>query len=294
MLILIADAFDSGLADKLARFGEVTRDVDRLPEADILLVRSKTKATAEYLKSAKKLKLILRGGVGTDNIDKAFCEDRGILVRNTPRSPAIAVAELAFALMLSVPNHLHEAHASMERGEWKKKELKRTELHGKTLGLVGIGNIAQAVAVRAAAFGMRVIAYDKYVESSGVAEMIKTLPEMLAQADYVSLHLPLTDETRGLIGKDALAAMKDGVVVINTGRGLTVDTPAMVAALESGKVRAYATDVWQSDPPPADDPLLKAPNVIKVPHIGASSVENLARIGDECVERIEDFLGGAK
>ena len=212
MLILIADAFDSGLADKLARFGEVTRELDRLPEADVLLVRSKTKATAEFLRPAKKLKLIIRGGVGTDNIDKAYCAEYGITVRNTPRSPAIAVAELAFALMLSVPNHLHEAHASMERGEWLKKELKRTELHGKTLGLVGIGNIAQAVAVRAAAFGMRVIAYDKYVESSGVAEMIKTLPDMLAQADYVSLHLPLTDETRGLIGEKALAAMAQDMI----------------------------------------------------------------------------------
>lgn len=294
MLILIADAFDTGLAGKLARFGEVTRELDRLPEADVLLVRSKTKATAQFLAPARNLKLIIRGGVGTDNIDKAYCAERGITVRNTPRSPAIAVAELAFALMLAVPNRLLEAHGSMARGEWLKKELKRTELHGKTLGLVGIGNIAQAVAVRAAVFGMRVLAYDKYVPSSGVAEMVKTLPDLLAQADYVSLHLPLTDETRGMIGAAAIAAMKDGAVVINTGRGLTVDTPAMVAALESGKVRAYATDVWQSDPPPADDPLLKAPNVIMCPHIGASSVENLARIGDECVECIDDFLGGAR
>jgi D-3-phosphoglycerate dehydrogenase len=202
------------------------------------------------------------------------------------------VAELAFAMMLAVPNHIVKANESMRMGEWLKKELKRTELHGKTLGLVGIGNIAQAVATRAKAFGMHVIAYDRYVESSRLAVLKPTLEEMVAEADYISLHVPLTDETMHMINKDVIAKMKDGVIIINTGRGRTVDSADVIAALESGKIAAYATDVWPKDPPDADYPLLKAPNVFMTPHLGASSKENLLRIGEEVVERIEAFLGG--
>ncbi len=292
MLILISDAFDPSLEGKLAKYGEVTTDKNRLSEADVVLVRSKTKCDREYIMSAPNLKLIVRGGVGTDNIDKVCCAEKGIIVNNTPKAPSIAVAELAFAMMLAVPNHIVQANESMRTGKWLKKELKRTELHGKTLGLVGIGHIAQAVAVRAKAFGMHVIAYDKYVESSRLAVLVPTLEEMVAQADYISLHVPLTDETMHMINKDLIAHMKDGVIVINTGRGRAVDSAAIIAALESGKIAAYATDVWPKDPPDADYPLLKAPNVFMSPHLGASSKENLLRIGDEVCERIENFLGG--
>ncbi len=292
MLILISDAFDPGLEAKLAEFGEVTTDKGRLSEATVVLIRSKTKATREYIDSAPNLKMIIRGGVGTDNIDKPYCADKGIIVHNTPHAPSIAVAELAFAMMLAVPNHIVKGHQSMLEGKWIKKELKRTELNGKTLGLVGIGNIAQAVATRAAAFGMKVIAYDKYVDSSPLAAMCGTLEEMVADADYISMHLPLTDETRGMINAKIIGQMKDGAVIINTGRGLTVDADDLVAALESGKVAAYATDVWPKDPPPQDYPLLKAPNVFMSPHLGASSKENLLRIGDEVCGHIEKFLGG--
>ncbi|MCP4290291.1 MAG: hydroxyacid dehydrogenase [bacterium] len=292
MLILISDAFDPGLAQKLEKFGSVTTDKGRLAEASVVLVRSKTTCDREYIDNAPELKMIIRGGVGTDNIDKIYCKEKGIIVHNTPKSPSIAVAELAFALMISVPNHIARANESMHNGEWLKKEMKRTELNGKTLGLVGIGNIAQAVATRATAFGMKVIAYDKYVDSSGVAEMISTLDEMVAQADYISLHLPLTDDTRDLINADVISKMKDGVIVVNTGRGLTVEANDMVAALKSGKVAGYATDVWPKDPPPADYPLLDAPNVFMTPHLGASSKENLLRIGEEVCDHIENFLGG--
>lgn len=294
MLILISDAFDPSLPEKLGRFGEVTDDKGRLAEANVVLVRSKTKCTAEWIEQAPELKLIIRGGVGTDNIDKVVCAEKGIVVHNTPKAPAVAVAELAFAMMLAVPNNLVQAHQTMSAGEWAKKQLKRTELFGKTLGLVGIGNIARAVAWRAKAFGMKVVAYDKYVVESDAAEMIPSLEDMVAQADYVSLHLPLTDETRGMINADVLGRMKDGVVVINTGRGLTVDTDAMVAALESGKVKTFATDVWPSDPPAADFPLLKAPNVLMAPHLGASTTENLLRIGDEVVDIIDVFVKEGK
>ncbi len=292
MLILISDAFDPGLEAKLTKFGEVTTDKTRLADVNIALIRSKTTCDREYIDNAPNLKMIIRGGVGTDNIDKVYCAEKGIIVHNTPHSPSIAVAELAFALMIAVPNHLIKANDSMREGKWIKKELKRTELHGKTLGLIGIGNIAQAMATRATAFGMKVIAFDKYVETSDKATMCATLEEMVGQADYISMHLPLTDETRGMINAQTIELMKNGVVIVNTGRGLTVDADDLKVALESGKVAAYATDVWPKDPPAADYPLLNAPNVLMTPHLGASSKENLLRIGDEVVGHIENFTGG--
>lgn len=289
MLILISDAFDPSLPQKLSRFGEVTDDKERLKDAHVVLVRSKTKCTKEYIDSAPNLRLIVRGGVGTDNIDKAHAQERGIIVRNTPKASGIAVAELAFALLLAVPNRLIEGHLGMTEGRWLKKELKRTELCGKTLCLVGVGNIATEVAVRAKAFGMTIKAYRRSGAPYEHAEVEPTLAEALADADYVSLHLPLTDETRGLIDAGALAHMKDGAVLVNTGRGATVVAEDVAAALQSGKLAAYATDVWPSDPPPPDYPLLGAKNVIMLPHLGASTKENLLRIGDE-VEAILDEL----
>ncbi len=292
MLILISDAFGPDLPEKLKRFGEVTDDKSRLSEADVVLVRSKTKCTKEYIDSAPGLKLIIRGGVGTDNIDKAYAAQKGIVVHNTPKASGIAVAELAFALMLTVPNRIIEGHNSMKEGKWIKKELKRTEVFGKTLCLVGTGNIATEFAKRAKAFGMNINAYRKSGKPHEIAQVKPTLAEALKDADYVSLHLPLTGETRNLVDAQAISAMKEGVIIINSGRGATVDADAMAKALLEGKVRAYATDVWPSDPPPDDYPLLKAPNVIMTPHLGASSKENLGRIGEEVVDIIDKFIKG--
>jgi D-3-phosphoglycerate dehydrogenase len=289
MLILICDAFDASLPQRLTAYGEVTTDIGRLPEADVALVRSKTKCTADWIAGAPKLKLIIRGGVGIDNIDQAAAKAKGIQVRNTPLASAIAVAELAFAFLIAIPNRLVEAHNSMRDGKWLKKELKRTELFGKTLGLVGIGHIGSEVALRARAFGMRVLAYDPYVESSENAQMVTDLKELFGEADYISLHLPLTDETRGMINAESIAWMKDGVVIINTGRGKCVVEEDLAGALAGGKVAAYATDVFTSDPPPPESPILSAPNVLLTPHIGASSKENLLRIGDEVVAILSEF-----
>ncbi len=290
MLILICDAFDKSLPDRLKKFGEVTEDASRLPDAEVALVRSKTKCTAEWIAGAPKLKLIIRGGVGLDNIDQPAAKARGIQVKNTPAASSVAVAELAFALMLSVPNRLIEAHNAMKlEGKFLKKEIKRTELYQKTLGLVGIGRIAGEVAKRAAAFGMRVLAYDPFVKHSDVAILVPTIKELFAKADYISLHVPLSDDTRNMINKDAIAAMKDGVVIVNTGRGKCVVEADLAEALKSGKVAAYATDVWYSDPPDPSSPLLSAPNVFMTPHIGASSKENLLRIGNEVVALLEDW-----
>jgi len=288
MKILISDAFDPSLPDRLKKFGEVTDDKSQVPEADVVLIRSKTKCTREYIDGAPNLKLIIRGGVGLDNVDREYAKEKGITVHNTPAASSVAVAELAFAHMLAVPNRLIEGHNTMAEGKWEKKQLKRTELMGKTLGLIGIGRIATEVAKRALAFGMKVIAYDKYVDQSDMAEM-KSFDEVLAQADHLSLHTPLTDETRGMINKDTIAKMKDGVVIVNTGRGKCAIEEDVVAALESGKIRTYANDVWYSDPPPPECPLLKAPNMQMTPHLGASSKENLLRIGDIIVDILENF-----
>ncbi len=290
MLILIADAFDASLPGQLEQFGTVTTDPADAAKADIILVRSKTKCTKEYIDAAPKLKLIIRGGVGIDNIDSEYAKSKGIMVRNTPKASSVAVAELAVSLMLGVCNQLQEAWNSMDRGEWKKKEIKRTELNGKTLALMGIGNIATQVAIRAKAFGMRVVAFDAFVKHSDHAELLPTAEEAILQADYVSLHLPLTDGTKGMIGKEILDKLTKQPVFINTGRAGVVDAEAMVAALESGKVGVYATDVWSKDPPPADELLLNAPRVLKTPHIGGSTKENLGRIGAEALAIVKEFV----
>jgi len=288
MKILISDAFDPSLPGKLAAFGEVTDDKDKVAEVDVVLVRSKTKCDRAYIDRAKKLRLIIRGGVGLDNIDVDYARSKGIQVFNTAEASAVAVAELAFALMIAVPSRLVDGHVSMTQRHWLKKELKRTELMGKTLGLIGAGNIGTELARRALAFGMRVIAYDPLLKGHELVELVR-LEELFRQADYLSLHVPLTDETRGMINRETIATMKDGVVIVNTARGKCVAEADVAEALKSGKLRAYATDVFYSDPPDPACPLYDAPNVVMTPHIGASSTENLLRIGDVVVHILEDF-----
>jgi D-3-phosphoglycerate dehydrogenase len=290
MKILLSDAFDPSLPGRLKKFGEVTDDKGQLAECEVVLIRSKTKATREYIDSAPKLKVIIRGGVGLDNVDQAYAKEKGIKVLNTPAASSVAVAELAMAFLVAIPNKLVEGHMSMKEGKWLKKDLKRTELFQKTLGLIGIGRSGSEVALRAKAFGMDVIAYDKFLTSHPVARLV-TLDELLKRADFISLHTPLTDETKGMINAGLIGKMKDGVIIVNTGRGKVIHEPDLAAALASGKVRAYGTDVWESDPPPETSPLLKAPNVYMAPHIGASSAENLLRIGDVIVELLEQHYG---
>jgi len=289
MHILIADAFDAKLPERLSAFGEVSSDLATLAKANVLLVRSKTKVTPDLLAQAPALQLVIRGGVGMDNVDKKACAEKGVKAVNTPRASSVAVAEMAMAFMVAIPARLIEAHTSMKEGKFLKNELKRTELFKKTLGLVGAGAIASEVAKRAAAFGMKVLAYDPFLKEHPIAQLVGSLEELAAQSDFISLHTPLTDETKGMINAALIAKMKDGVILVNTGRGKCVVEEDLVAALASGKVRAYGTDVWPSDPPPADCPLLTAPNVFMAPHIGASSKENLGRIGDEVVAILTDF-----
>lgn len=289
MLILLSDAFDPGLPEKLAKYGEVTDDKSRVSEAEVVLIRSKTKVTKEYIDGAPNMKLVIRGGVGLDNVDLVYAKEKGVTVHNTAAASSVAVAELAFALMIAMPNHLPRAHQSMVEGKWEKKQLKRTELFKKTLGVLGMGRIGTEIGKRGKAFDMNVIAYDPFVKSSEVAEMKGSVADILANSDYVSLNMPLTDDTKGMINKDTLAKAKDGIRFVNTGRGKCVEEADMVEALKSGKVAGFATDVWYSDPPESN-PFVGLDNVVMAPHIGASTKENLLRIGDIIDELIGEYV----
>lgn len=290
MKILLSDAFDPSLPDLLRKYGEVTSNKDEAPEADVILVRSKTKCTKEYIDLAKKVRLIIRGGVGLDNIDVKYAQEKGIEVHNTADASSIAVAELAFAMMIAVPNRLVESDISMKEGKWLKKELKRTELSGKTLGILGCGKIGTEVAKRAQAFGMNIIGYDPTVDVHDIITIKVTIDEVYHDADYLTMHTPLTEKTLGMINKESIAKMKDGVVIINTGRGKCVIEQDVVDALNSGKIGFYCNDVWYSDPP-ENSPLYKAKNTLLTPHIGASTNENLLRIGKAVDRIIGKFVG---
>ena len=284
MLILISDSFDSSLPEKLSKYGEVTDDKSRINEAEVLLIRSKTKVTKEYIDTSPKLKLVIRGGVGLDNVDLQYAGGKGITVHNTAAASAIAVAECAFTLMIGIANHVARADSSMREGGWIKKELKRTELYKKTLGIIGLGRIGTELAKRAAAFEMNVVAYDPFVEKSDFADMRLELKDVLNISDYVSLHLPLIDTTRRIINSETLKEFKDGSFLINTGRGKIVVEKDVADALQNGKLAGFGNDVWYSDPPETN-PFVHLPNVLMMPHLGASTKENLLRIG-EIVENI--------
>lgn len=289
MLILISDAFDDSLPETLSKYGEVTSDLSRLPEAEIVLVRSKTKCTKEWIDTATSLKMIIRGGVGLDNIDCDYARGKGVRVLNTADASTTAVCELAFALMIALPNHVTTGDSSMREGKWLKKELKRTELHGKTLGILGLGRIGLALAQRARAFQMKVLGWHPDVYFTDWAEICGSMNEVLERSDYVSLHTPLTSGTKGMINKDTLSHFKKGAYLINTARaGVCVDED-LVEALKGGKLAGYATDVWPKDPPDGS-PLYEAPNTIFTPHIGASTKENMGRIGIIADRLIADYV----
>ena len=288
MKILLADSFFPDLPRRLSRFGEVYSDMGRLSEAEVLIVRSKTRVDAAMMDSAPGLKYVIRGGVGVDTIDVESARARGIRVDNTPEASSVAVAELAFSMMLALASRICEADSSMKQGKWLNKDLERTELMGKTLGLVGIGRIAREVALRARAFGMEVIAFDKFVPKSDVAAMV-SLEEVWAKSDYISLHVPLTDETKGMINAAAIAKMKKGVRIVNTCRGQVFSEEVVAAALADGRLGGYGADVFYSEPPEGS-PLLSAPRTVLAPHLGASTEENLARLGDCIVDRMKEYV----
>lgn len=250
---------------------------------DAMVVRSATKVRKPALDAARGLKLIVRAGVGLDNIDVDYAKEKGIEVLNTPRASTDSVAELALAHMFALARSLVRATETMRGGKWEKKAFHGIELQGKTLGVIGIGRIGQALARRALALGMKVIAYDKYVQTSPIPEVkMVSLEELLRESDFVSLHIP-PDPTGPVIGAREIALMKDGAFLINCARGGVVDEKALLEALNSGKLAGAGLDVFEEEPP-TDMELLQHPKVTLTPHIGAQTHEAQARIGEELVE----------
>jgi D-3-phosphoglycerate dehydrogenase len=258
-----------------------------LPGYDGMVVRSRTKVRQALIDVCPNLRVIVRGGVGLDNIDADYARTKGITVMNTPLASSASVAELTIAYMFALARSLHQTSASMKAEKWEKKAFEGIELGGKTLGLIGIGNIGREVARRANALGMTVLAYDPYVKSAEGVKLVQ-LDDLLKASDYISLHLPKTKESAGMLGAQAFAKMKDGVRIVNCARGGIVDEQALYDALISGKVAAAAMDVYAEEPP-TDWKLVKLPNVIASPHIGAATKEAQGRVGAEVAQKLIDF-----
>jgi D-3-phosphoglycerate dehydrogenase / 2-oxoglutarate reductase len=263
-----------------------------LVDADALLVRSATTVDARLMDRARCLRIIARAGTGVDNVDVAAASSRGILVVNAPGANSISVAEHACALMLALARSVPAADRAMKDGRWEKKRFVGTELRGKTLGVAGLGRIGQEVAQRARAFGMRVVAHDPYISrevAAGLGVELMSLDELCAHADYLTLHLPSTSETRQILDDRRFAACKPGIRLINTARGELIDEAALRRAIEKGIVAAAALDVFQAEPP-VDWSLAQLPQVIATPHIAASTEEAQELVGIETAVTVRDFL----
>ncbi len=265
-------------------------------ESDALITRSGTAVTEELVSAGNRLRVIGRAGVGLDNVDVDACTARGILVINAPTANIISATEHTMAMMLALCRNIPEAHASVKRGEWMRSKFMGIELNAKTLGIIGLGRIGTRVTLRAKAFGMRVIAFDPYIASTVFervgAEQV-TLEELLAQSDVITVHTPLTEETRSLIGADEIAKMKDGVIVLNIARGGIYDEKALAEALNRGKVAGAAIDVYVDEPPGKDHPLVAAKNTIVSPHIGANTIEAQDRVAVQTSEMVVEALRGS-
>jgi len=308
MKVAICDPIDKKAIEELKALNVEVYDFSDLPkeelagklqDMEIVIVRSATKVKGELLDALKNAKLIIRGGVGLDNIDLEGAKAKGIKVVNTPEASSISVAELVIGFMFALSRHIVRGTVGLREGKWEKKQLKGTELFGKTLGIIGMGRIGREVAKRAKCLGMNVIATRHVREIP--EELAKTVSydELYKEADFISIHIPLTEKTRHMISKEArhmiskeaFEKMKDGAVIINCSRGGVVDEKALLEALKSGKVKGAALDVFEVEPP-VDNELLKLDNVIGTPHIGASTKEAQARIGAAIVEKIKSFLEG--
>jgi len=275
----------TGLASDELR--EAVRDCDGL------IVRSETKVTAELMDAASRLRVIGRAGVGVDNIDVAAATARGIVVMNAPDGNTITTAEHTIALLVSLARRVPQANTSLRAGRWERKRFIGVELQGKTLGIVGLGRIGRVVASRARAFGMNIVAYDPFVAPDQARDLeleIAPLDEVFARADFLTVHTPLTAETRGIVGAQAFSKMKRGVRVINCARGGLVDERALLAAIKEGIVAGAALDVFEQEPPPADHPLLALDEVIATPHLGASTTEAQEGVALTVAEQMRDYL----
>lgn len=266
---------------------------ERIKDADGVIVRSATKITADLMDNAEKLRVIGRAGVGVDNIDIKAATERGIVVMNAPDGNTITTAEHTIALLVSMARNVPQAHAKLQSGTWDKKSFVGVELNGKTLGVIGLGRIGKHVANIAKGFGMKILAFDPFVTDEQAKESgieLGKLDDVLSKADFITIHTPVTDETRGIIGSDAFSKMKDGVRLINCARGGLVDEDALLEAVENGKVAAAALDVYSSEPISDDSPLLKNEKIITTPHLGASTTEAQEGVALTVAEQMRDYL----
>lgn len=299
--ILVTDGMESSGVEKLKALGfEVIEKFyepqalgDALADIDVLVVRSATKVKKDIIEKAVesgRLKLVIRGGVGVDNIDVACAIENGINVTNTPNASSASVAELAIAHMFAVSRFLPAANVTMRSGKWNKKNYEGIELYGKTIGLIGFGRIAKEVAKRALALGMKVLYTDIIGKVDGYDDYeYCDFNDILNKADFISLHIPLCKDNSAVIGKDEIAQMKDGAYIINCARGGVVCEAALLEALNSGKIAGAGIDVFVEEPTKNQE-LVNHPNVSVTPHIGAATVEAQTRIGEEIVSIIEDFF----
>ena len=274
----------------------------RLSEAELvplvkdvvaLVVRSETKVTRKVIEAAPGLKVVGRAGVGTDNVDVTAATEHGVVVMNTPGGNTISTAELSFTMLLNLARKVPQAHASMADGKWDRKQFLGTEVAGKTLGVIGLGRIGSEVAKRAIAFGIRVLGYDPFLpeaRSRSLGVEWVDLDEVYRQADFISVHLPVTDQTRGMLNATAFAKMKPRVCLVNCARGEIIVENDLLAALDSGKVAAAALDVYATEPLPADHPFRKHPRLVLTPHLGASTQEAQEKCGLEVAEVITGYL----
>lgn len=299
--ILAADGMEASAIKALEESGfevvnehyELPELMEKIKEFDVVVVRSATKIREPLIDEALKtgrLKLVIRGGVGVDNIDVKYAEEKGIAVRNTPNASSASVAELAIGHMFNIARHIHHANVTMREGKWNKKHYEGIELSGKTLGLIGFGRIAKEVAKRADALGMRVI----YTNRSGHKPendpfRYVTMEELYKEADFISLHMPKLSDRPYLIGKEEIEAMKDGVYLVNTARGGLIDEEALCDALDSGKVTAAAIDVFKEEPT-KNERIYTHEKISLTPHTGASTLEAQLRIGEEIISIIKTFF----
>lgn len=298
--ILVADAIARAGLELLKHQANVTYKPDITTETlkaciaryDALIVRSRTRVTADLIEAAEKLRVIGRAGVGLDTIDVKAARSRGIIVLNTPLASTVAVAELTLGLMLALARAILTADINMKQGKWLKTQLIGSELHAKTLGVIGLGRIGTAVAERARAFGMKILAVDPYLTSAQIRQRgaePANLNQMLAQADFVTIHVPLTDDTRALLGPEEIARMKEGARLVCCARGSIVDEEALADALDSGHLAGAALDVFATEPP-GFTRLVQHPNVIATPHIGAMTCEAQEKAALDIAEQVLKIL----
>jgi D-3-phosphoglycerate dehydrogenase len=266
---------------------------DAVADADALIIRSSTQVTAELIDAAKQLSVVGRAGIGVDDVDVDAATARGIVVMNTPGGNTVTTAEHAIALLVSLARHIPQATASMKQGKWDKKSFVGMELFSRTLGVLGLGNIGRIVAQRARGLGMKVVAYDPFLSADAAAKLdveLLDLDAVLARADALSVHVPRTPDTAGLLGRKAFAKVKKGVLLVNAARGGIVDESALLEALEAGVVGGAALDVFEEEPPPANHPLVAHPHVICTPHLGASTEQAQLNVAIAIAEQVRDYL----